>query len=43
VASAEGMCPGEGDDLLVVEAQSVEDLTEVVVSLRSVGESTVTK
>lgn len=41
VASAEGVCATEGDDLLVVEAHSVEDVPQVVLALGTVGQSSI--
>lgn len=41
VASAESVGTAEGDNLLVVEAHSVEDVPQVVLALGTVGQSTV--
>lgn len=41
VASAKSVSAGEGDDLLVIEAHAVEDVTEVAAALGSIGKPAV--
>lgn len=41
MAAAEGVGAGQGDDLLVVEAHTVEDGAEVVLAFGAVGEAAV--
>lgn len=41
MAAAKSVGAGKGDDLLVIEAHAVEDVTEVVVGLRGVGKTAV--
>ena len=41
MASAHGVCSTKGNNLLVIEAHSVEDLSQMVLSLGGIWESSI--